>query len=43
MHISLDCAGHLEVDDKRNILHVDTAPREIRRNQNVGGTGAERL
>jgi hypothetical protein len=31
MHISLDCAGHLEIDDKRNILHVDPTPREVRR------------
>ena len=43
MHVGLDCARHLEVDDKGNILHVDTTTREVRRDQNVGGTRAECL
>ena len=43
MYVGLDCAGHLEVDDKGNILNIDTTTRKVRRDQNVGGTGAEGL
>jgi hypothetical protein len=41
MYVSLDGARHLEIDNKRDILHVDAAPSEVRRNQNIGGTRAQ--
>jgi hypothetical protein len=41
MYVSLDRASHLEVDDKRDILHVDTAPSKVCRDQNIGDTRAQ--
>jgi hypothetical protein len=41
MYVSLDGAGHLEVNDKRDVLHVDTSPSEVGRDQNIGGTRAQ--
>lgn len=34
MHVSLDVVGHLVIDDKRDIRHIDTTTRQVGGDQN---------
>lgn len=43
MHVCLNRVGHLVVDDKRDVLHIDTTSREIGGHENVGVPVSERL
>ena len=43
MYISLDRVRHLEVDDQRHILDINTTSSKISSNQDVGFAIAERL
>ena len=43
MHICLDRAGHLKVENKTDILHVDTASCKVSGHQYICFTTAQRL
>ena len=43
MNVRLDGICHLEVDDQTDILHVDTTPSKISRDENLGFPAPERL
>jgi len=36
MHVRLDGVRHLEVDDERNVLNIDTTTRQIGSDEHVG-------
>lgn len=42
VHVRLDGAGHLVVDDEADVLDVDTASREVRRDEHVRVARAQR-
>ena len=43
MHVCLDAARHLVIDDQAHVLHIDTTAREVGRNQHVRFARPKRL
>lgn len=43
MDVSLNRVGHLIVQDKANVLDIDTTARQVRRDQNIRFATAQRL
>ena len=41
--VVLAVRGQIVVDDERNLLHVNTTRKQIRRDENTGGAGTELL
>ena len=41
--VVLAVRGQVVVDDERNLLHVNTTRKQIRRDENTGGAGTELL